>query len=84
MATFGTNYGLQKGDKAITGCTKVLLRYFGPFPAKRHLVRISTLVFFNENFTLQNIPGLEVQRIEIQRLRWPLCGKKHKQGTILG
>ena len=29
-----TNYGLQTADKAITGCTKITLRYFGQFPAR--------------------------------------------------
>ena len=31
LATFGTNYGLQTADKAITSCTKVALQYFGSF-----------------------------------------------------
>ena len=52
LAAFGTNYGLQTVDRAITGCTKVALRYFGLFPAKRCLVIIHTLVFFSENVTL--------------------------------
>ena len=46
FATFGTNYGLQTTDNAITVCTKVALRYFGPFVAKRHLEMIDSLVFF--------------------------------------
>ena len=54
LATFGTNYGLQTGGKAITCCTKVALRYFGPFPAKLHLEMIDALVIFNENLTPQN------------------------------
>ena len=37
LAILGTNYGFQMADKAITGCTKVNLRYFRPFPAKRVL-----------------------------------------------
>ena len=57
LATFRTNYGLQTAGKAITGCTKVPLRYFGPFLAKRRLEIIDTLVFFSENLTLQNVPG---------------------------
>ena len=51
LVTFGTNYGLQMVDKAITGCTKVALRYFGPFPAKRGLEMSATLVFFSENLS---------------------------------
>ena len=53
-------------EKAITGCTKVALRYFEPFPAKRRLEMIDTLVFFSENLILQNAPGAKVQRIEIR------------------
>ena len=45
FATFGTNCGLQMEDKAITGCRKVALRYFGPFPAKHRLEMIDTLKF---------------------------------------
>ena len=60
LATFGTNYGLQTADKAIIGCTKVALRYFEPFPAKRRLQMIGTLVFFCENLTLQNAQGAKV------------------------
>ena len=52
LATFGTNYGPQTADKAITGCKRVTLRYFGPFPAKRHFEMIDTLAFFSENFTV--------------------------------
>ena len=33
FATFDTNYGLQAANQAITGCTKVALRYFRSFPA---------------------------------------------------
>ena len=46
LANFGMNYGPHTADKAITGCTKVALPYFGPFPAKRRLKIINTLVFF--------------------------------------
>ena len=45
LANFSTNNDLQTADKAITS-TKVALRYFGPFPAKRRLEVIDTLVFF--------------------------------------
>ena len=67
LATFGTNYSLQTADKAITDCTKVALRYLSPFPVKHRLEMIDTLIFFNENLTLQNAPGVKFQRIEIQR-----------------
>ena len=63
LDTFGRNYDLQTANKAITGCTKVALRYFGPIPAKRRIEIINTLVFFSENLTLQNTPGAKVQRI---------------------
>ena len=33
LANFGTTYSLQTADKAIAGCTKVALRYFGSFMA---------------------------------------------------
>ena len=66
LATFSTNYCLQTADKAITNCTKVALRYFGPFPVKRRFEMVDILVFFNENLTLQNAPGAKVQWIEIQ------------------
>ena len=75
LATFGTNYGLQTADKALTGCTKVALRYFGPFPAKRRLEMIDPSVFFSENLTLQNAPNAKVQRFEIQKFCWLLCGR---------
>ena len=61
LATFGTNYGLQMAGKAITGCTKVVLRYFVTFPAKHRLEMIDTLIFSSENLTLQNAPGAKVQ-----------------------
>ena len=63
LATFGTNYGLETANKATTIYTKVALRYFGPFAAKRRLDIIDTLVFFSENVTLQNAPGAKFQRI---------------------
>ena len=47
LATFGANYGLQIANKAITGCTKVAVRYFGPFSAKLRLEMLNTLVFFS-------------------------------------
>ena len=50
MATFGTNYGLQTADKAVTGCTKVALRFYGPLPVKQ---MIDTLVFFSQKLTLK-------------------------------
>ena len=53
LPTFGTNYDHQTADKASTVCTKVALWYFCPFPAKRRLEMIDTLVFFSENLTLQ-------------------------------
>jgi hypothetical protein len=37
MATFGLNYGLETADEAFASCPQVVLRYFGPFPAKRCL-----------------------------------------------
>ena len=46
LASFGTNYGLQTADEEITNCTKVDLRYFGPFPALRCLEMIDTFIFF--------------------------------------
>ena len=57
LAICGTNYGLQTADKVITDCTKVALWYFDPFPAKRRLKMIDTLIFFSENLTLQKAPG---------------------------
>ena len=82
LATFGTNYGLQTSDKAITGCTNVALRYIGPFPAESGLDMIDTLVFFSENFTLQNPSGPKVQRIESRRFWWPLCGRYEARTLI--
>ena len=73
LAEFGTNYGLQTADKAITGCTKVALRYFGPFPAERRLEMIDTLVFFCENITLQNTPDAIVHRDS--QILVALCGR---------
>ena len=67
LASFAMNYGLQMANKTITGCTKVALPYFGPFPVKRRLEMTNTLVFFSENLTLQNPLGPKVQRIEIWR-----------------
>ena len=40
--------------------TKVVLRYVGPFPTKRRLRIIDTLVLFSENLTLQNALGAKV------------------------
>ena len=34
LATFGTNYGLQIADKAVTYGEEVALRYFGPCPGQ--------------------------------------------------
>ena len=56
LATFGANYDFLVADKTFTGCTKVSLRYVGPFSAKRSLDMMDTLVFFSENFTLQKGP----------------------------
>ena len=53
---------------SITGCTKVALRYFGPFPVKRRREMLSTLVFFSENLILQNASGAKDQQIEIRRI----------------
>ena len=82
LATFDTNYGLQTADKAITGCTKVALRYFGLFLAKRRLKMIDTLLIFSENLTIQNVPGAKVQRIEILRLWWLLCGRYEARNIL--
>ena len=82
LAIFGTNYGLQTADKAITGCTKVALRYFGLFPLKHILQMIDTLVFHSEKPTLQNIPDVKVQPIEIRRFCWPLCGKNEPKNLL--
>ena len=73
LVTFGTNYGLQAANETVTRCPKVALRYFGPFPAKRLLEVIDTLVFFNANLAFQNTPDAMVQRICIRRFWWPLC-----------
>ena len=43
LTTFGTNCGIQTADKAIASCTKVALRYFAIFPAKRRLEMIDTI-----------------------------------------
>ena len=83
LATFGTNYGLQTADKAITGCMKVVLRYFGPFPAKSSLEMIDTLIFFSENFTFQNVSDAIVQRIEIRRFLWSLCNRNKATNLLL-
>ena len=82
MANFGTNYGLQTAHKTITGYTKMALQYFGPFPAKRRLEMTVTLVFFNETLTLQIAPGAKVQRIQIQRFWWPLCGRYEARNLL--
>ena len=47
LVTFGANCGLQTASETVTRCPNVALRYFGPFPAKRVLEVIDTLVFFN-------------------------------------
>ena len=52
LTIFATNFDLQTADKAIKGCMKQALRYFGPFPAKRRLEMIDNLVFISENLTL--------------------------------
>ena len=64
LVTFGTNYGLQTADKAIKGCTKMALRYFGALPSKHRLeTMIDNLVFFSKNFILQNAPGTKANRL---------------------
>ena len=67
LAIFGTNYGLKTADNTIIGCTKVALRYFGSFPAKRRRDMVDIFVFLSENLTHQNAPGAKVQRIQIRR-----------------
>ena len=64
-ATFFKNYGHQTAYKAITGCTKMALRYFGPMAAKRSLELINTLIFFSEKLIVQKVPDAKVQQIEI-------------------
>ena len=82
LATFDTNNDLQTADEAITGCTKVVVRYFGSFPAKRSVEMIATLVFFSKNFTLQNAPGAKGQRIVIWRFWRPLCAKNEARNLL--
>ena len=82
LATFGTNYGPQTADKAVTGSTKVALRYLGPFPAKRRLEMIDSLLYFSEHLTLQNIPGVKVQQIEIRIYWWPLCRRNEARNLL--
>ena len=55
LVNFVMNYSLQMIDKTITGYTKVALRHFVPFPAKRHLEMIDTLVFLVRTL-LSNMP----------------------------
>ena len=74
IGAFGTNYGLKTANETVTRCLNVALRYFGPFPAKRLLEVIDTLVFFSANLAFQNTPDtIVVQRIGIRRFWWPLC-----------
>ena len=56
LATIGTNFDLQTAGKALTGCTKMAPRYFGPFLAKRRLQMIGTLVFFLVRTLLSKMP----------------------------
>ena len=48
LASSGTNYSLQTADKAIIGCTKGALRYFG------------SILFFFFNFIVQKPKMLEI------------------------
>ena len=80
LATFGMNYGFQTADKAITGCMKVALRYFGPFPAKRRLDMIATLVLLSEKLTLQNALGEKSSGLRSEDFGGP-CVVEMKRGT---
>ena len=80
MINFGTNYGLQTADKAITGSTKVAVRFFGPFLSKRSLELIDTLVFFSGNLILKNGSGTKAQRLRYGDFGGH-CAVEIKQGT---
>ena len=71
LATFGTNYGLQKVNETVTSCPKVAPRYFVSLAAKRFLEVIDTLVFFSASLAFQNTPSTIVQRIGIREFWWP-------------
>ena len=58
------------------------LPYFGPFSEKHRLDMIDTLVFFSENLILQNAPGAKVERIEIPKFWWLLCGRNEAKNLL--
>ena len=48
-------------NETVTRCPNVALRHFGPFPAKRFLEVIDTMVFFSANLAFQNTTDTDTQ-----------------------
>ena len=82
LTTFGMSYNLLTADKAVPDCSKVALRYFGQFPAKRCLEIIDTGLFFSENLTFQTAPGAKVLRIEIWSFWWQLYCRNEARNLL--
>ena len=83
LVTFAKNYAHQTANETVKRCPNVALRYFGPFPAKRLLEVIDTLVFLSPNLAFQNTSDTTVQRIGIRRFWWPLCARNEAKNLIL-
>ena len=78
LATFGTNSGHQSSQTA----RKLFCGILIPFPTKRYLEIIHTLVFFSGNLTLPNAPGAKVQQIVIRKFWWPLYDRNEARKLL--